>query len=120
MARRVAVVGGGIAGASAALALARAGTEVVLVERSPRLGGLVVSFEVAGTPLECFYHHIFPHEKEIIGLIDELGLGARLEWFPSTMGVFTDGRVWPFVTPGDLAAPVPESRESSFNGAVIG
>jgi quinone-modifying oxidoreductase subunit QmoB len=39
--RRVLVVGGGIAGLSAAVHAAAAGLEVVLVEREPRLGGAV-------------------------------------------------------------------------------
>src|SRR5205823_5440589 len=70
--------------------------------RSDHLGGLVVSFEVGGTPLECFYHHVFPHERHVIGLIDELGLTAKLDWRPSSVGVLTPGRLWPFTTPGDL------------------
>ncbi|MBI4493083.1 MAG: hydrogenase iron-sulfur subunit [Chloroflexi bacterium] len=37
--RRVLVVGGGMAGMAAVIAAAKAGFEVVLVERSPRLGG---------------------------------------------------------------------------------
>jgi protoporphyrinogen oxidase len=106
---RVAIVGGGIGGAAAALQLAREGSDVVLVERSDTLGGLVTSFSVAGTPLECFYHHVFPHETAIIGLIDELGLGGRLGWFKSSVGVLTGGRVWPFTSPVDLVrfAPIP-------------
>ncbi|MBA0052289.1 FAD-dependent oxidoreductase [Streptomyces sp. AJS327] len=39
------VVGGGLAGAAAALRLADAGVRVTLVEARPRLGGLVFSFE---------------------------------------------------------------------------
>ncbi|HEV3351745.1 MAG TPA: NAD(P)/FAD-dependent oxidoreductase [Acidimicrobiales bacterium] len=102
MTNRVVVVGGGIAGATVALRLAQRGHDVVLTERSERLGGLVVSFEVAGTPLECFYHHVFPHERHIRALIDELGLGSKLDWRPSTVGVLTGGRLWPFTSPGDL------------------
>ncbi|HVX68582.1 MAG TPA: NAD(P)/FAD-dependent oxidoreductase [Mycobacteriales bacterium] len=98
----VAIVGGGIAGATAALRLAESGQQVVLFEGGDRIGGLVVSFEVAGTPLECFYHHIFPHESHIRGLIDELGLTSKLDWLPSTMGVLTGGRLWPFTTPLDI------------------
>ncbi|HWC35215.1 MAG TPA: NAD(P)/FAD-dependent oxidoreductase [Mycobacteriales bacterium] len=98
----VAIVGGGIAGAAAALRLAEAGREVVVFEAGERLGGLVVSFEIGGTPLECFYHHIFPHESHIRALIDELGLTPKLQWLPSSMGVLTGGRLWPFTTPLDI------------------
>ncbi|MGN6245524.1 MAG: hydroxysqualene dehydroxylase HpnE [Motilibacteraceae bacterium] len=41
---RVAVVGGGLAGITAALALADAGRDVLLLESRPRLGGLTNSF----------------------------------------------------------------------------
>jgi protoporphyrinogen oxidase len=98
----VVIVGGGIAGAAAALRLAEAGREVVLFEAGERLGGLVVSFEIGGTPLECFYHHIFPHESHIRALIEELGLTSKLEWLPSSMGVLTGGKLWPFTTPLDI------------------
>lgn len=100
--RRAVVIGGGISGTVAALELARAGREVVLLERSPNLGGLVVSFEIGGTPLECFYHHVFPNEREILRLINELGLGRSFAWFPSTVGVLRDERIWPFTSALDL------------------
>jgi protoporphyrinogen oxidase len=105
----VVVVGGGIGGATAALRLAQAGEPVVRVERAPALGGLVVSFEVGGTPLECFYHHVFPHESAIVALVHELGLGGHLEWLPGTMGVYAQGRVWPFTSPLHLLrfGPLP-------------
>ncbi|MFD9091749.1 FAD-dependent oxidoreductase, partial [Streptomyces prasinus] len=43
--RHAVVVGGGIAGATAALALADAGVRVTLLEGRPRLGGLAFSFQ---------------------------------------------------------------------------
>lgn len=99
---RVAVIGGGIAGATAALDLARRGVGVVLLERGETLGGLVASFAIGGTPIERFYHHVFPHESHVLGLIDELGLGDRLSWYPSSVGIYANGRVWPFTSPVDL------------------
>jgi protoporphyrinogen oxidase/SAM-dependent methyltransferase len=96
------VIGGGVGGATAALRLAQDGVRVTLVERSDALGGLVMSLDVGGTPLERFYHHIFPHEREIIALIDEMGLSDRLEWIRSSVGMLVDGRIWPFVSAVDL------------------
>lgn len=99
---RTVVIGGGIAGATAALRMAEAGRDVTLIESGATLGGLVVSFAVAGTPLECFYHHVFPHEREIQGLIDELGLTPQLDWLQSTVGVLVSGKLWPFTSARDL------------------
>ena len=100
-------MGGGIGGASGALELADAGHEVVLFEAGRELGGLVASFEIGGEPLERYYHHVFPHEDRIQALIGRLGL--ELEWLESTMGVYRDGRVWPFTTARDLLGfkPIP-------------
>jgi len=49
-ARRVAVVGGGIAGLAAAHAAAKAGAEVTLYERDQRLGGKLLTTPFAGHP----------------------------------------------------------------------
>ena len=100
--QRTVVIGGGIAGCVAALRLARAGRHVVLLERSENLGGLVVSFDVGGTPLECFYHHVFPSERDMLRLVNEMGLGPRFEWRPSTVGVLRQDRIWPFTSALDL------------------
>lgn len=109
MTKSVVVIGGGIGGATAALRMAEAGCTVTLVDGADALGGLVLSFEVGGTPLERFYHHIFPQEKTIQALIDDLGLSERLAWLPSTMGILTGDTVWPFVSPQDLLGfkPLP-------------
>ena len=45
----VIVIGGGLAGLAASVALAQAGVKVVLLESRPRLGGRASSFEDAAT-----------------------------------------------------------------------
>ncbi len=99
---RVAIVGGGVAGMTAAYRLMQKGHEVQLYEASGGLGGLVRTFETPGDPLEAFYHHIFTTDTTIIALIEELGLSDRLTWIDSKVGFFHGGRIWPFVTPTDL------------------
>src|SRR5207253_6347628 len=49
--RRVAVVGGGIAGLAAARELAVGGAEVVVYEAADRLGGKIETSEVGGRPV---------------------------------------------------------------------
>jgi oxygen-dependent protoporphyrinogen oxidase len=50
--RRAVVVGGGIAGLTAARELAAAGREVVVLEGSPRIGGKLLTAEVAGVSVD--------------------------------------------------------------------
>jgi protoporphyrinogen oxidase len=77
---KVAIIGAGIAGLTAAYDLARAGREVTVFEAAPVAGGLASGFrdERWRWPLERFYHHIFTTDKEIIGLADEIGIGGKL------------------------------------------
>ncbi len=50
---RAMVVGGGIAGIQAALTLAEAGKEVILVEREPSIGGHMAMFDKTFPTLDC-------------------------------------------------------------------
>ncbi|MBN2072274.1 MAG: CoB--CoM heterodisulfide reductase iron-sulfur subunit A family protein [Candidatus Krumholzibacteriota bacterium] len=50
---RTVVIGGGIAGIQAALDLAEAGKEVVLVEREPSIGGHMAKFDKTFPTLDC-------------------------------------------------------------------
>jgi len=109
MPRRVAIVGAGVTGLVAGRELARRGFAVTLVERWPDVAGQASAFEVAPDVwLERYYHHLFPSDREMIELHEEL-LPGELEWYPSSVGIFTRGRVYPFVTPKDLLtyAPLP-------------
>lgn len=98
----IAVVGAGLAGLTASLRLCERGYRVRLFERYPRPGGLARSLEVSGEPLEAFYHHLFTSDEACIALAEELGLGQSIEWLPSRMGIWTDGRLWDFGTPLSL------------------
>jgi protoporphyrinogen oxidase len=93
--KRIGVIGGGFAGLTAALRFAQAGHEVVIWERG-RWGGQAATFEVAGTRLEIFYHHLFQSDTSITELAQELGIGEELLWLPSNVGYYSDGRIYPF------------------------
>jgi protoporphyrinogen oxidase len=98
----ITIVGAGLAGLTAALRLTQEGYRVRVFERYPRPGGLARALEVGGEPLEAFYHHIFTTDTDYIALADELGLGDEIEWLPSKMGIWADGRLWEFGTPASL------------------
>jgi protoporphyrinogen oxidase len=99
---KIGIIGGGLAGLTAAYRLCQRGLQVHLLEAEHDLGGLVGTFEIGGSRIEQFYHHIFSNDTAIMGLIDELGLADRLVWRQSKVGIFYDGRVYDFVTPLDL------------------
>ena len=98
----IGIVGGGIAGLTAAYELAKAGHQVELFESLPDLGGQARTFPVGQTRLEIFYHHLFLSDREILGLFGELGLGDRMQWIPSRAGFFYRDQIYPFSTPLDL------------------
>jgi len=98
------VVGGGIAGLTAALELSKRGRRVTLYEAAPFLGGQAGTFEIEGARLERFYHHLFTSDLDMQSLVDELGLQDRMLWIRPRMGLFHAGRVYEFGTPKSLLA----------------
>ena len=98
----VGIIGGGIAGLTAAYELSKGGHKVAVFEKQAELGGQVRTFDVSGERLERFYHHIFTSDVDIIQLIDELGLSEQLLWLDSKVGFFHGGRIYDFVTPMEL------------------
>lgn len=99
---KVGVLGGGLAGLTAAYELAKKGHQVLVFERAPYLGGQASTFEVEGTRLERYYHHIFTGDADMAKLIEELGLADRMQWLESKVGFFHQGQIYDFVTPMDL------------------
>ncbi len=102
MKEKLVIIGGGITGLSAAYIAAKQGVEVTVLEANSDFGGLLNTFEIAGSRLEYFYHHFFTHDAEIMWLIKELGLERELIFKNSSMGVFRDGKIFDFNKPSDL------------------
>jgi len=72
--KRVVVVGGGLAGITAALECADAGASVTLLEARPRLGGATFSVEKEGLWLDNGQHVFLRCCTEYLGLIRRLGV----------------------------------------------
>ncbi len=98
---RIAVIGAGIAGLSAAYDLLANGHSVILYEASSHAGGLAAGFrdDQWEWALEKFYHHLFTSDKEIIGLVDELGMSDQLFFPRPTTSVVYQNEVVPFDSP---------------------
>ncbi len=96
------VIGGGMSGLGAADALLRSGRRVVVLEAGKSVGGLARAIRVGGEPIEPYYHHLFPQDRETIELVDRLGLSGQLEWLPGSMGVMHGGVVHGFDSPLDV------------------
>jgi hypothetical protein len=99
----VAVVGGGFAGLSAAMAAARGGKKVVLLEAEDSLGGLGGTFAFGdGVEVEKFYHHWFTNDVYVPQLVDELGMTGDVVTMASRTGMYLNGKIWSLSTPQDL------------------
>ncbi len=98
---RVAVLGAGLTGMSAAYDLLRQGHSVTLYEAADRVGGLAAGFRQPGWAwsLEYFYHHWFASDKHILGLIRELGLEHKVRFPRPVTVVYHEGRFYPFDSP---------------------
>ncbi|MDT0119344.1 MULTISPECIES: protoporphyrinogen oxidase [Kocuria] len=76
--RTALVVGGGVAGLTAARDLARAGLRVTLVEASDHFGGAVGAHEVAGLVLDSGAESFATRSDAVPDLLEELGLSDRV------------------------------------------
>ncbi len=93
---RTAILGGGALGLTLALRLAQRGEVVVVMEKESMPGGLAAGFPIGSVYLEKFYHHLFRSDTTIIALLNELGLGDRLEWHAPKTSSMVNGKAYAF------------------------
>ena len=82
MTARAVVVGGGLAGIGAALDLADAGCDVVLIERRRRLGGLTWSYERDGRTIDNGQHVFLRCCRAYTAFLDRVGAAGDVELQP--------------------------------------
>ena len=78
-------------GLSAAYHAAKAGHSVHVLEAGPEPGGMAAHFDLSGLSIERFYHFICKTDYETMALLKELGIGDKLRWRVTSMGIFTGG-----------------------------
>jgi protoporphyrinogen oxidase len=95
---RIAIIGAGFGGMAAAFDLCKAGHEVVIYESADYVGGLASGFKEPhwDWSVEKFYHHWFQTDREMLGLIRELGWEEKVI-FPRPLTVmYHEGKFYPF------------------------
>ncbi|MET0614555.1 MAG: NAD(P)/FAD-dependent oxidoreductase, partial [Thermoleophilaceae bacterium] len=116
---RAVVVGAGLAGLVAADELARAGTDVVVLEARPRVGGRVWSQTLpSGAVVEMGAEYVLPGNTAVLDLADRLGLGL---WDKGMRYGRRDPRGSIGTTHEDLAAAMETAeRELAARGSEVG
>jgi monoamine oxidase len=87
--KRVVVIGGGMAGLSAASSLVRAGCSVTLLEAKNRFGGRIHTVTAGGQPIELGAEFLHGESATITNAIQAAGLSTRL--ISDDYQVFHDG-----------------------------
>lgn len=118
----VVVIGGGIAGLTAALALREAGLDVTLVERDAHLGGRAASWTdpKTGDPVAIGPHVFVSYYPNLLRLLDRLGTRDRIVWHRREFITLVEGRRRYVLRMSALPAPlhfVPSSTADPAIGA---
>jgi protoporphyrinogen oxidase len=99
---RVVILGAGIMGLAAALRAAQLGHDVDVLEVDSRAGGMAAHLDFAGVSVERFYHFVCRSDATTFAIMDELGIGDRMRWVPTSMAYYIGGRLHDWSTPLSL------------------
>jgi protoporphyrinogen oxidase len=89
-------------GLAAAYYALKRGHKVTLLEAGPQAGGMAAHFDFGGLSLERYYHFVCKADQPTFRLLEELGIGDRTRWVPTSMGYYVDGKLYPWGTPISL------------------
>jgi zeta-carotene desaturase len=108
--RTVAIAGGGLAGLSAACALAEAGFRVTLFERRPYLGGRASSYELpaTGEVVDNCQHVLLGCCTNLVEFYRRIGVSEKIRWYDRLTFIEPGGRR-STLAPSWLPAPLHNS-----------
>src|SRR5579863_3585342 len=103
----VAVIGGGLAGLSAACVLADAGYRITLFERRPYLGGRASSYEHPGTGevIDNCQHVLLGCCTNLMAFYQQLQVEDKIAWF-DRLNFLEPGGALSVIAPSWLPAPL--------------
>lgn len=119
---RIAIIGTGFTGLTAAYRLCQKGNKVTLLEKESQAGGLAGGFKEKGWDwhLENFFHHLFASDQAAKNLIRELGLFDKLFYVRAKTSILKGQRVFQFDSPLTLLTfPYLSFLEKARVGAII-
>ena len=106
--KKIAIIGSGISGMTLAKRLRDTGFAIDIFEKETEPGGIARGFKAEGwkDSVEFFYHHWFRADKDLLGLINELGLSGRIRFRTPKTVMYHKGKFYPFDTiPAAIAYP---------------
>lgn len=86
-------------GLAAAFHALKAGHTVDLVEAAPEPGGMAAHFDLGGVSIERFYHFVCKSDLPTMELMEELGIRDQLRWRTTSMGIYTNAKLYEWGTP---------------------
>jgi protoporphyrinogen oxidase len=98
---KIAILGAGIAGLTAAYDLLETGNHVSIYEANAAVGGLAGGFKKANWnwSVEKFYHHWFQTDKAMLDLIKKLGWQDQILFFRPKTVVYYQDKFYPLDSP---------------------
>jgi protoporphyrinogen oxidase len=98
---KIAILGAGVGGMSAAYDLVRAGHQVEIFEAADYVGGLASGIKEPGWDwsVERYYHHWFQTDNHMLGLIEELGWKDQVVFPRPKTVAYHDGKFYPLDSP---------------------
>ena len=117
--KKVAIVGAGFTGLTAAYELIKNGVDVTIYESSDGIGGLAGGFKMCDTPLEKAYHFIYKTDKHMFSLLKELELYHLLKFHKSSVSTYYGNHLYSMMNPMDLIMFKPLKLSNRIRAGLV-
>ncbi len=91
---KTAIIGGGFMGMALSYKLAGPDQEIHLFERADQWGGLATYHDYGDFFWDRFYHVILPQDRDLLGLLHDIGLKDELRWQQTLTGYYINKKFY--------------------------